>query len=620
MMNRKSLSTLILCWLLASWAGLYSQTQVQRIEPPNWWAGMKNPALQLLVYGDKIAELHPAIDYPGVRLERVIKVENPNYLFLNLTISAAAKPGQFDIRFSRGKQEVERHSYELRARAPGAAELPGFTAADAMYLITPDRFANGNPANDYVAGMKERPDRQKPGGRHGGDIKGIIDHLDYIADLGFTAIWLNPLLENDMPEYSYHGYSTTDFYKVDPRFGSNEEYRQLAEAARAKGIGIIMDMIVNHCGSEHWWMKDLPTHDWLNFQDTLVITNHKKTVIQDPYVAESDYRGFVDGWFVSTMPDLNQRNELMAAYLIQNSIWWIEYLGLAGIRMDTYPYPDKDFMTDWTCAVMDEYPNFNVVGEEWVGNPALVSFWQQGKHNPNGYTSCLPSLMDFPLQEAMRDGLNEQESRWGKGLMRMYEMLAMDFLYADPSILVTFPDNHDMSRFFTQVNEDFGLFKLGIAYVLTMRGVPQLYYGTEVLMTNPGTDDHGVIRSDFPGGWPGDKVNAFTGQGLSAQQREALALIKKLTTWRKTAAVIHHGKLLHFMPEDGTYVYFRYNDTAKVMVVLNKNTGETTLDLARFAPMLTGVSTGKDVISGKAYPLKGSITLPARAPLVLELE
>ena len=619
-MNRTSLFLLTFCWLLAGLSVTSAQSQVQRIEPPNWWIGMKNPALQLLVHGNNIAELQPSIDYPGVRIEQVIKVENPNYLFINLTVAKTAKAGQFDIVFSKGGSATERHAYELQARAPGAANLQGFTAADAMYLITPDRFANGNPANDYVEGMKEKPNRQKPGGRHGGDIKGIIDHLDYIADLGFTAIWLNPLLENDMHEYSYHGYSTTDFYKVDPRFGSNEEYRQLADLARAKGIGIIMDMIVNHCGSEHWWMKDLPAHDWLNFQDSLVITNHKKSVIQDPYVADSDYRGFVDGWFVSTMPDLNQRNPHMAAYLIQNSIWWIEYLGLAGIRMDTYPYPDKDFMADWTCVVMDEYPNFNVVGEEWVGNPNLVAFWQRGKQNPNGYTSCLPSLMDFPLQEAMRDGLKEKDSPWSPGLMRMYEMLAQDFLYADPSILVTFPDNHDMSRFYTQVNEDFGLFKLGIAYVLTMRGVPQLYYGTEVLMTNPGTEDHGIIRSDFPGGWAGDKVNAFTGQGLTAQQQEAMAFIKRLTTWRKTAEVIHHGKLLHYMPEDGAYVYFRYNDNAKVMVVLNKNVKDQPLSLSRFAQMLEGVSKGQDVISGKTYELKGSILLPARSPLVLELE
>ncbi|MCB0571286.1 MAG: cyclomaltodextrinase N-terminal domain-containing protein, partial [Phaeodactylibacter sp.] len=392
-MNRYRLTLLLSCWLLAGTSLSFGQDRISRIEPPNWWVGMKNPALQLMVHGNAISALHPSIDYPGVRIERVIQVENPNYLFINLLIEPQARPGKLEMAFSHDGRVVERHSYELRARAPGAAEIEGFTNADAMYLITPDRFANGDPDNDLVAGMREKPNRQNPGGRHGGDIKGMINSLDYIAGMGFTAIWLNPVLENDMQEYSYHGYSTTDFYKVDSRFGTNALYKQLADAARAKGIKMIMDMIANHCGSEHWWMKDLPTHDWINFQDGFVPTNHRKPVIQDPYVSQYDYTHFADGWFVATMPDLNQRNELMAAYLIQNSIWWVEYLGLAGIRMDTYPYPDKDFMADWSCAVMAEYPNLNIVGEEWVGNPDYVSFWQRGKKNPNGYTSCLPSLM-----------------------------------------------------------------------------------------------------------------------------------------------------------------------------------------------------------------------------------
>ena len=618
MMRKFKLLLLLSCWLLAGLSIVYGQNKINRIEPPNWWVGMKNPALQLLVHGDKISDLHPGIAYPGVRIEQVILVENPNYLFINLLIAENAKAGKFEITFSKDGRVVERHSYELLARAPGSANRQGFTNADALYLITPDRFVNGDPGNDYVEGMREKPGRQNPGGRHGGDIKGMIGHLDYIADMGFTAIWVNPVLENDMAEYSYHGYSTTDFYKVDPRFGSNEEYKQLADAARAKGIGLIMDMIVNHCGSEHWWMNDKPTHDWINFPDTYVQTNHKKAVIQDPYVAQYDYDRFVDGWFVETMPDLNQRNNLMAAYLIQNSIWWVEYLGLAGIRMDTYPYPDKDFMSDWSCAVMKEYPNFNIVGEEWIGNPDYVSFWQRGKVNHNGYTSCLPSLMDFPLQESMRDGLNEKEQ--DRAFQPLYDMLARDFLYADPFNLVVFPDNHDMSRFYTQVNEDFGLFKLGLAYVLTTRGIPQIYYGTEVLMSNPGTDSHGVIRSDFPGGWAGDKVNAFTGQGLTEKQKEAQAFIRKLNTWRKTAEVVHTGKLMHYVPEKGVYVLFRYNDKEKVMVVLNWNEQETGLPLGRFSEMLAGVSKGKDVLSGQVFDMKGTLSLPARAPLVLELE
>jgi neopullulanase len=437
--------------------------------------------------------------------------------------------------------------------------------------------------------------------------------------MGFTAIWVNPVLENDMQEYSYHGYSTTDFYKADPRFGSNEDYRNLSMKAKDKGIKMIMDMIVNHCGSEHWWMRDLPAADWLNYQSGFVGTIHRKSVLQDPYVAAIDLERMVDGWFVPTMPDLNQRNPLMATYLIQNTIWWVEYAWLSGIRMDTYPYPDKHFMSDWTCAVMQEYPNFNIVGEEWTENPALVAYWQRGKTNPDGYSSCLPGLMDFPLQGALRKGLTEK-SGWSEGFMRLYEMLANDFLYADPSNFVIFPDNHDMSRFFTQMNEDYDLFRMGMIYTYTMRGIPQIYYGTEILMNNPGTDDHGIIRSDFPGGWAGDAVNAFTGAGLTAQQKEAQELLRKLGLWRKQAAVIHHGKLKHYLPENDTYVYFRYDDERKVMVAMNKSAEPANLPLARFSEMLAGARSGKDVLSGQSFPLGKILTIPARQALILELD
>ncbi|MCB9287592.1 MAG: glycoside hydrolase family 13 protein [Lewinellaceae bacterium] len=603
---------------VASFSTTLAQSSIKRVEPPNWWVGMKNSSLQLLVYGDHISDLYPSIDYKGVSVERVIRVPNPNYLFVNLTIEPYSMPGKMQVRFKRGDEVVLTHTYPLLAREKEGEAMKGFDNSDVMYLITPDRFANGNPDNDYVEGMRENPDRSNPGGRHGGDIKGMIDKLDYIADMGFSAIWLNPVLENDMDSFSYHGYAITDFYRVDPRFGTNEEYRQLADRAREKGIKLIMDMISNHCGSRHWWMEDLPMDDWINFPDKYVQTNHKKAVIQDPYVSTADYKGFTDGWFVRTMPDLNQRNSLVSTYLIQNSIWWVEFLGLGGIRMDTYPYNDKDFMSDWSCAIMDEYPNFNIVGEEWVGLPTIVSFWQQGKENPNGYTSCLPSLMDFPLQEAMRKSLNVKNS--DNAFLPLYEMLAQDFLYADPFNLVVFPDNHDMSRWFTQVNEDFGFFKLGLAYVLTTRGIPQIYYGTEVLMSNPGTESHGVIRSDFPGGWEGDKVNAFTGKGLSEEQKEAVEFTKKLINWRNGAEAIHTGRLMHYIPQNGVYVFFRYTDKEKVMVILNANEAPTALELGRFSQMLDGVATGRDVLTGKLYQLKAGITLPGKEPLVLELE
>lgn len=593
---------------------------VQHVEPTFWWVGMKNPKLQLLVHGENISQYQAEINYPGVTLRQVIQVESPNYLFLDLIIGTETQPGSFSINFKNGKRVRFRHQYELKAREAGSSNREGIDGADAIYLITPDRFVNGDPSNDNVEGMKERADRQNPDGRHGGDIQGIMDRLDYIKDMGFNAIWLNPLLENNMPEYSYHGYSTTDYYRIDARFGSNEQYRLLAETSEAKGIGLIMDMIANHCGSEHWWMADLPTTDWINFDGRFVQTNHQKSTIQDPYVSDTDHRRFVDGWFVKTMPDLNQRNPLVANYLIQNSIWWIEYAHLTGIRQDTYPYPDMHFMTEWTCRIRDEYPNFYIVGEEWNGNPAIVAHWQQGKKNPNGYTSCLPGLMDFPLQEALRKGLTENEKDWGQGWIKTYEMLANDFQYADPFSMVVFPDNHDMDRFYTQLGEDLDLFKLGLAYTLTMRGIPQIYYGTEVLMVNRDGGGHGIIRSDFPGGWAQDNLDVVSETGLSEDQVEAKKFVKKLLTWRKDARAVHHGRVLHYLPSDGVYVYFRIHEYSTVMVVLNKNDQNTELILDRFAQGLENKTQATDIISNRIFDLATSITVPARSPLVLELK
>ncbi len=604
--------------LFAFLPALVAQPEVQRVEPPNWWVGMHHPEVQVMLYGPGIAHYEPAVDYAGVALERSVRTTNPNYLFLYLRIAPEAQPGTVLIRFRENGKEVGAQPWELWARTPGAADRKGFDQTDVMYLITPDRFANGDTANDYVEGMKERPNRAEPFGRHGGDIAGIRQHLDYIHDMGFTAIWLNPLLENDMPSYSYHGYSTTDFYRVDPRFGTNEDYRALADEARARGIGLIMDMIVNHCGLEHWWMHDLPAADWINQWPEYTETNHRKTLMQDPHASERDRKIFTDGWFVPTMPDLNQRNPLLADYLIQNAIWWIEYLGLAGIRMDTYPYPDKYFMTEWTRRVMEEYPHFNVVGEEWFEWPAIVAYWQRGKKNPDGYVSYLPSLMDFPLQAAMSRALTHEES-WGKGWIELYEMLAQDFLYADPDELVVFPDNHDMNRIFAQVGEDYDLWRMAMVYTLTTRGIPQLYYGTEILMSNPGNGNHGLIRADFPGGWPGDTINGFTGEGLSPRQLEAKAFLRRLLHWRQTATAVHHGRLMHFEPKDGVYVFFRYDDHQLVMVAMSKNDEPYTLDLSRFREILPEGVTATEVLSGKQITLSEKLVLPPRAALVLDM-
>ena len=610
----------LLCHILLSLPVVVSAQSIDCVEPPYWWVGMKQPALQVMLHGEALGALTPEVVYKGVTLNRAVPVENPNYLFLYLDIASDATPGTLEIKLKDSKGQAQcRFDYDLRQREVGAAQRKGYDTSDVMVLITPDRFANGDVDNDAVEGLLEQPDRGNSGGRHGGDIQGIANSLDYLADMGFTAVWLNPVLENNQKKYSYHGYSTTDFYRVDPRLGTHEAYKKLSAKARDKGIKLVMDMIMNHCGSGHWWMEDLPASDWVNNPDHYFMTNHRRTTLRDPYTSDYDRQHFTEGWFVPTMPDMNQRNPLVADYLIQNTIWWIESINLGGIRMDTYSYADMNFMSDWTCAVMNEYPNFNMCGEEWSLNPAVLATWQAGKENPDGYRSCLPGLLDFPLQHALTNALLKEEA-WNGGMIELYEMLSNDFLYADPFKHVIFPDNHDMSRIFSQLNEDTNLFRLAMVYFATMRGTPQFYYGTEILMSNTGDNSHGNIRSDFPGGWPGDPINAFTGEGLTAQQVEAQRFVKTLLHWRRSATVIHTGKLMHFVPHDGVYVYFRYNGTAKVMVVLNKLDRQQVVDLRRFSEILESGARGRDILSGKDIILKDSLAVDARQPLVIEIE
>jgi len=420
-----------------------------------------------------------------------------------------------------------------------------------------------------------------------------------------------------MARESYHGYACTDFYKVDARFGTNEEYRELNEELDKRGMKLIMDMIFNHCGSEHWWMHDMPMKDWINNYPDMKITTHRRTVNEDPHASEADIKAMTEGWFVPTMPDMNQNNPYLAKYLIQNSIWWTEYVGLEGIRQDTWPYPDKYMMSDWTKELMEEYPHFNVVGEEWTTNPAIVSYWQKGKLNQDGYKNYAPSMMDFPLQSAASEGFRNAES-WGGGLIQIYEALANDFLYPDPYKLTIFPDNHDMSRFFVQVGEDINLLKMGVAFFLTTRGIPQIYYGTEILMRHDGSE-HGDIRADFPGGWAGDTVNGFTGEGLSDAAKDMQKYVSTIQNWRKNATMVHKGKLMHFVPENGTYTYFRYTDDAAVMVVLNKNLEEKSIDTSRFKEVMKGYKSGKEIISGTQLTDISKITIPARSAVIVEL-
>jgi len=593
---------------------------IERVEPPNWWVGMKTKNLQILVYGNSINDLIPKISNSNIELTSFDKVKNENYLFLNISISENAKPDEVEIDFYKNNVVVDRYVFSLLNREKNASNVEGFNSSDVMYLITPDRFANGDSTNDDIKSMFERPNRDYNRGLHGGDIKGIINHLDYIKDLGFTTVWLNPVLENNMKKSSYHGYSTTDYYKVDPRFGSNELFQELSISAKEKGIKLVMDLIPNHCGSEHWFFKDPPMDNWFNNQSGFKQTSHRRETVQDIYASEIDKREHADGWFVETMPDLNQKNQKMSKYLIQNTLWWIEYARLSGIRVDTYPYSDKDFMSDWTFAVMDEYPNFNIVGEEWSEKPIVISYWQKDKINHDGYVSYLPTLMDFPLQISFTEALLDDFS-WGKGFIKPYKTLASDFLYPNPNNLLIFPDNHDMTRFFTQVNNDIDLFKMGIVYYSTMRGIPQFYYGTEILMNsdeNPG--DHGLIRTEFPGGWPDHSKNAFTGDGLSYNERQTQLFFKEILNWRKDNEVIHNGKLIQFAPKDGIYSFFRILNNKMVWVIFNRNNSSETLETSRFDELIENYEIAFDVINKKKVSISEKIIINAKSALILEIE
>lgn len=589
-----------------------NKNNIDRVEPPHWWIGFQNENLQLLVKHEGISSYTPRISYKGVSIENVSEGDHSkNYLFIDLKISENTSEGKFNITFKNDSGEELIAVYELKERQKPSQDFIGFDSSDAIYLITPDRFANANSENDSFESLNEQGiDRTDGYSRHGGDIQGITEHLDYIKNLGFTAIWPTPVLINDMPSGSYHGYAMTDYYKVDPRFGTLDEYKTLAEQLRKRDMKLVMDQVANHCGLEHWWMKDLPFKDWVNYQSyyesnrtnwnsqSVKVSSHRRTINQDAYASELDKKEMTDGWFVAGMPDLNQRNPFMATYIIQNSIWWIETLGLGGIRQDTYPYPDKDFMSNWAGAIMTEYPNFNIVGEEWSSNPLLIAYWQDGHENADGYDSNLPSTMDFAMQEKIVSGLKNEET-WGTGLKEMYVALANDFNYTRPEDIMAFPDNHDMSRIFTQLDGDITKTKMALSYLAVLPRIFQMYYGTEILMDDfakPG--DHGLIRTDFPGGWENDISNAFTGENLAESKKDMQVFVTQLLNYRKSSEAIHKGKTKHFAPKDNTYVLARYNDNETVVHILNKNKETFNLELDRFEELnLTG-KTLKNIFTG----------------------
>jgi len=596
--------------------------EVKVIDPPFWWANMPVTELQIQLYGENIGSYRATVNYAGVEIKRQIAVDSPNYLFIYLDISEKAESGKMDLILKNGDGSIT-VPYELLEREPAEGRYQGFDSRDVIYLMMPDRFANGNPDNDTIEGMLESADRSNPQRRQGGDIQGVVDNLDYIKDLGVSAVWFTPLFENDMTtKYgAYHGYAATDLYKVDRRFGSNEEYKDMIETVHEKGMKVIMDMIHNHIGDQHWWMKDLPTKDWVHDFEKLGQTNFRGSVASDPYASEFDSRKLVDGWFVPEMPDLNQDNELLTDYLIQNTLWWIEYTGVDGIRMDTYVYPDKDYMARWSKEVLEAYPGFNIVGEAWVNTVAGEAYWQEDKDGvDDGYDSELPSLTDFQFAFAVRKAFNE-DFGWTEGLSQLYYVLSQDFLYSDPMKNVTFLDNHDMSRFFEHIGKREAEFKMALAWLMTTRGTPQIYYGTELMMghENRGGDDE-VWRQTMPGGFPNDSRSVFTKEGRTQKENEIHEYTKKLIHWRNSSPAIHEGKLVHFIPQDNVYVYFRVHKDQTVMVVMNNSEENRMLDRARFAEILDQFKSGENVLTSRTIDLSDDFSVGAKSTVILELK
>lgn len=579
---------------------------------------MKNPTVQLMVYGPSLSDLKPVVTYPGVSITRVTSVSSPNYLFIDLEITAGTLPGKFPISFLKDKKVVCKYDYELFPRNQGSAERKSFDASDVVYLIMPDRFSNGDPANDSAKTVFEKPNRTDPNGRHGGDIQGIINHLDYLKDLGITAIWNTPVQEDNMERYSYHTYAITDYYKIDPRYGTNDDYKRLGAELHKRGMKLIMDVVTNHCGLNYYWMKDLPSKDWVHQFPKFTRSNYQISTTYDPYASEYDKNLDFNGWFDTSMPDLNQDNQLLLTFLIQNTIWWIEYAGVDGIRIDTYPYNNPWKVAEWSNAIRTEYPHMNIVGECWVHSSQELAYWQTGAKNFNGYDSGLPSVMDFTMHDAYLAAFNEEDN-WGGGMRRFYNHLTQDYIFPNPYSLMIFTENHDTQRFNELINCDLQKFKMAYTILFTTRGIPQFYYGSEILMRGNKNKGDGDIRRDFPGGWLGDATNAFTREGRSLEQNEAYDFIKKMLNWRRNNPVIASGKLLQFIPQDNWYVYFRFNSEKTVMVIVNNNSQTRKLSTDRFSEILKGFRTGRDVISETKINDLTSIEVPAFSSMVVEL-
>ena len=620
--------------------------QVRRVEPLSWWTGMKND-LQLMVQGDAISSYDVRIEgSKGVSIAKVNKADNPNFLFLDIDIAADAKAGTYYLVFSKGKTSF-RYPYVIEERKAGSADRQSFTTSDLIYLIVPDRFANGDTSNDTHPAVTEAVNRKAPMGRHGGDLQGIIDHLDYIADLGATAIWNTPILEDNAPRGSYHGYACSDYYHIDPRYGSNELYRTFVQKSHEKGMKVILDVVTNHSSTEHWWMKDMPFNDWVHKNDPYVNSNHMFSLGMDPNASEADRKIMEEGWFVPSMPDMNLDNPFMLKYFQMWAIWWIEYSGLDGFRVDTYFYNEKVPMSQWCKAVTDEYPAFNIVGECWSNNPDLLAYWQSGHENYDGFDSHLPSIMDFPLRDAINQALvpapkedpnaeqKPQQGQWqgrprqprGGNMTSVYNAVSHDLTYYDLSKMLLFVSNHDTARIGDVFGEEPAKMKLAFTMLATMRGIPQMFYGDEMMFVihRQGRDD-GRLRKDFPGGWEDDEINLFTEEGRKAATGDYACAadlhdyVRTLFQWRKNKEVIHSGKTLHFIPQDNTYGYFRYNDSEAVFVFINNSEKEVKLPWSRFSELGASCRNGRNIVTGEATVLSDETLVPADSSLIIEFE
>ncbi len=593
--------------------------QIDKVEPPFWYAGMHNPELQIMFYGKNIAQYEASVSN-NVVIKNVVKTENPNYIFI--TIDTKNLPASdFVFSFKNKNKVAFTKNYSLKQRRANSAERKSYDSSDMMYLIMPDRFANGNPNNDSHSATTEKANRSLPGGRHGGDIEGIIKNLDYLSELGVTALWSTPLCEDNDKGYSYHGYGQSDVYKIDPRYGTNEEYLKLSSELKKRGMKLIKDYVTNHWGAEHWMYKDLPTYDWVHQFPGYSQSNYRMTTQFDPNASAIDAKNCMDGWFVPSMPDLNQSNPLVLNYITQNAIWWIEYADLDGFRVDTYSYNDKVGIAKWTKAITDEYPHFNIVGEVWMHDQAQMSYWQKDSKiaEIQSYNSYCPSVMDFTLHDAFGNVFNEDKDGWNDGMIKVYDNFTNDFLYPNVNNLLIFAENHDTGRFNQNYKNDIKKYTMAMTLLATVRGIPQLYYGSEIGMAGDKGKGDADIRRDFPGGWEGDQNNAFTKSGRTEEQNKFFDVTSKLFQWRKNKSVVHFGKMTHYIPEQNVYVYFRYDEKETVMVVMNNSAEAKTIKTSRFKENIKNFKSGKDVLSGKTVDLSSEISLEGKSVLVLEL-